>query len=183
MNTENYYTLGERVNGYYFRKSRTNKAGRNIHKLFVEHDGLQVPNHMFTHYIKTVTPNPETGQLSIEQFLGHQLTATMPKCPPELHQRMTALISVTEINKIIKNLKNESAPGPPGISNQLLKEVSKYTLEILTKVENDILFGDAPLPEKWFMHRQVILIRKSNRDPLNPASYRGISLLENIYKL
>ena len=104
-NTENYYTLGERVNGYHFRKSRTNKAGRNIPKLVVEHDGLQrtieasqVPNHMFTHYIETVTPNPDPGQLSIEQFLGPQLTATMPICPPELHQRMTAPITETEVN-------------------------------------------------------------------------------------
>ena len=189
-NTENYYTLGERVNGYHFRKSRTNRAGRNIPKLVVEHEGLQrtidmsqVPYHMFNHYIGTVTPNPDAGQLSIEQFLGPQLAASMPKCPPELHQRMTAPITATELNKIIKNLKNESAPGPLGITNQLLKEVSKYTLEILTKVGNDILFGDAPLPDKWFMHRQVVLIRKSNRDPLNPTSYRGISLLENIYKL
>ena len=189
-NTENYYTLGERVNGYHFRKSRSNKAGRNIPKLVVDHDGLQrtieaaqVPHHMFTHYRETVAPNPEAGQLSIEQFLGPQLAATMPKCPPELHQRMTAPITVTEINKIIKNFKKDSAPGPLGISNLLLKEMGKYTLEILTKMGNDILFEDAPLPDKWFMHRKVILIRKANRDPLNPTSYRGISLLENIYKL
>ena len=31
-NKENYYTLGERVNGYHFRQSRTSKAGRNILK-------------------------------------------------------------------------------------------------------------------------------------------------------
>ena len=37
--------------------------------------------------------------------------------------------------------------------------------------------------EKWFMHRQVNLIRKGNRDHLNPNNYRGISLLENNYKL
>ena len=29
-NTENYYTLGERVNRYHFRKSSTNKAERNF---------------------------------------------------------------------------------------------------------------------------------------------------------
>ena len=56
---------------------------------------------MFTHYSETVAPNPEAGQLSIEQFLGPQLAATMPKCPPELHQRMTAPITVTKINIII----------------------------------------------------------------------------------
>ena len=74
----------------------------------MEHDGLQrtieasqVPNHMFTHYFETVTPKPDAGQFSIEQFLGPQLTATLPKCPPELRQRMTAPITVTEINKNI----------------------------------------------------------------------------------
>ena len=76
----------------------------------------------------------------------------MPKCPPELHQRKTAPITVTEINKIIKKFKKESALGTLGISNLLLREVSKYTLEISTKMGNDILFEDAPLPEKWFMH-------------------------------
>ena len=39
----------------------------------------QVPNHMFDHYIQIVTPNPEAGQVSIEQFLGPQPTATMAK--------------------------------------------------------------------------------------------------------
>ena len=34
--------------------------------------------------------------------------ATVPECPPELHQRMTAPITVTEINKIIENLKKEN---------------------------------------------------------------------------
>ena len=65
---------------------------------------------MFTHYIETVAPTQEAGQLSIEQFLGPQLTATMTKWPPDLHQRMTAHIIATEINKIIKNFKNHIAP-------------------------------------------------------------------------
>ena len=72
--------------------SITSKAGRNIPKLVIEQNGLQktvetaqVPNHMFDHYIQTVTPNPEAGQVSIEQFPGPQLTATMPNA----HQSYT----------------------------------------------------------------------------------------------
>ena len=48
---------------------------------------------------------------------------------------------------------------------------------------NDILFEDTPLPEKWCMHLKVILIKKAYRGPLNATSYRGISILENTYKL
>lgn len=92
-----------------------------------------------SHYIESVTPNPEAGQTSIEQFLGPQLTATRPKCPQELHQRMTAPITATELNKVIKNFKKESCQGPLGISNSLLKEMSKFTTEILVKLGNDCL--------------------------------------------
>ena len=75
--------------------------------------------------------------------------ATVPECPPELHQRMTAPITVTEIHTIIKNLKKESVPAPLGILNQLLKEVSKYTLEILTKVGNKLGLSWAKLSHNW----------------------------------
>ena len=96
---------------------------------------------------------------------------------------MTAPLTATEIIKIIKNFKNDSASDSLGISNLLLKEVSKYTLDILAKTSNDILFEDAPLPKEGFMHQKVVLIRKAHRDPLNPTSYRGINLSENSYKL
>ena len=48
---------------------------------------------MFEHYIETITPNSGVGQISITQFLGPQLTATMPRCPTELYQRMTMPIT------------------------------------------------------------------------------------------
>ena len=66
---------------------------------------------------------------------------------------MTMPITPTEINNIIKDFKQGSAPGPLGISNLLLKKIFKYTLEILAKVGNDILFNDIPLADKWFMHQ------------------------------
>ena len=64
------------------------------------------------------------------------------------------------------------------VSNLLLKEISNYILEILARVGNDILFNYVPLPDKWFMHRKVVLIKKTQKGP--PPS---ISLLENTYKL
>ena len=87
---------------------------------------------------------------------------------------------VAEINDIIKNFKQDSGPGPLSISNLLLKEISKYTLEILARVGNDILFNDVPLPDKRFMHRKVILVKKAQRDPLNPTREHMQTLLLSI---
>ena len=58
------------------------------------------------------------------------------------------------MKNIIKEFKQNSAPGLQGIINLLLKGVSKYTLKLLTKVGNDILFDDIPLLDKWCMHKQ-----------------------------
>ena len=59
---------------------------------------------------------------------------------------MAMPITTAKIN-IIKEFKQDSAQGPLGISNLLLKEISKYTLEILARVGNDILFNDVPLSD------------------------------------
>ena len=55
--------------------------------------------------METVTPNPEAGNVSIEPFLGPQLTATMHKCQQDLHQMMTAPITAVEMKQIIKDFK------------------------------------------------------------------------------
>ena len=47
---------------------------------------------------------------------------------------------------------------------------------------NEFLFGDK-LPEKYFYHRKIELIKKPRKDPQLPSSYRGISLLENTFKI
>ena len=82
------------------------------------------------------------------------------------------------MKNIIKEFKQDSAPGLIGINNLPVKEISKYT-----KAGNDIPFDDIPIPNKWFMHRKVVLIKNANRYPINPSSYRGISLLKKTYKL
>ena len=64
---------------------------------------------------------------------------------------MTMPITTAEINNIIKDYKQDSAPGPLGILNLLLKKIFKYTLEILAKVGNDILFNDIPHASKSYI--------------------------------
>ena len=47
------------------------------------------------------------------------------------------------------------------------------------------LFFDDDLPDidPFFFHRHVIFILKPGKNPLDPDSYRGLSLLENLFKI
>ena len=69
-----------------------------------------------------------------------------------------------------------------GITNNLLKEIIKFSSSLFAKMGNDFLFGEA-IPEKFFFHRKIVLIKKPRKDPQHPSSYRGISLLENSFKI
>ena len=66
--------------------------------------------------------------------------------------------------------------------NNLLKELIRFSSSLFAKMGNDFLFGDK-IPEKYFFHRKIVLIKKPRKDPQHPSSYRGISLLENTFKI
>ena len=79
--------------------------------------------------------------------------------------------------------KNESVPGPLGISNRLLKVIFPIIQDILFKAANKLLFSDTPIqrPPRLY-YRKVLFIPKPGIDPKSEDSYRGLSMLENIFK-
>ena len=81
---------------------------------------------MYTKYEKLTQIDPEACQTTIEQFLGQELTATTRKCPQDQHNYLTSPIMLAEIKKILKDLKLNSSPGPMGISNSLMKEITPF---------------------------------------------------------
>lgn len=86
-----------------------------------------------------------------------------------------------EIETIIKGLKNRKAPGMDGIQNVLLKNLSKKSVILLTKIFNGcIKIGYFPTQ---FKCAKVIPILKSGKDPKRPLSYRPISLLSSLGKI
>ncbi len=91
------------------------------------------------------------------------------------------LVSPRELKKIIKNLKNSKAPGFDGISNVLLKNLSRKALVFLTYIYNSCL-KLCYFPKIW-KHAMVIPILKPGKERSNPSSYRPISLLSTISKI
>ena len=75
----------------------------------------------------------------------------------------------------------DTAPGPDEIHNKMLKNLSEESKVFLLDLLNYI-FSEGTLPEDWKL-AYVIPILKKDKDPLDPKSYRPISLTSCICKL
>ena len=187
----NYSGFGERVSRYHFQRSGRGKASREIPKLVINTgdgdltlEGSEVSDHMFDKYSKIVQEDPIAGTMSIQEFLGQELTDSLRTCPVEDHRRLVSPVLPVEITNIVKELKSVSAPGPLGLSNNLLKHIVPFILTILVNFGNRLFFDeDIPDIDGFFFHRIVVFILKPGKSCLDPDSYRGLSLLEGFFKI
>lgn len=91
------------------------------------------------------------------------------------------LTSSSQVSMIIKNLKSRKSPGIDGINNQCLKALPLKGIKFLTLLINGCL-NLGYFPQK-FKEAKVIPIRKPNKPPESPSSYRPISLLSSVGKI
>ena len=180
INMINYATKGERVSRYNFARYSKGNAAREIVSLqigqgvdMVELVGDQIANFMFEKYEKLLRQDHNDNPLSIQEFLGPALVQSLPKCPDDEKCWLTMDVQGDELAKVVKELKVVSAPGPMGMSNLLIREIFPFIEEILLRYGNHLLFGDNP----------NIFILKPGKGAIDPDSYRGISMLEVIFKM
>ena len=88
-------------------------------------------------------------------------------------------IQPIEVEDVIKKLKPDKAAGIDGISPGLFKHMPDEWLLILTFLFNCVFSGDYPLA--WAIARMFMIFKKGGR--LDPANYRGISVINAISKL
>jgi hypothetical protein len=97
----------------------------------------------------------------------------------ELETLMPA-VSTQEINKLIKRLKKDTAPGPDGIKKAHI--TSRTTLEILRLYFNLVLVSKTQ-PTEWRQNRTRLLL-KEGKDSQRAENYRPVtigSLLNRLY--
>ena len=90
-------------------------------------------------------------------------------------------ITEQEIQKAIKNLKNNKAPGHDEIINEQIKNSLSLMAPIYKKLFN-IIFDTGIIPESWTIGL-IKPIYKNKGDPRLPENYRPISLLSCLGKL
>ena len=187
----NYSGFGERMSRYHFARAGRGMASREITNLVITDengatslDRTDIPNYMFNKYADIVKEDPLAGTLSIQDFLGHDLLQTLRLCPQEDKQALISPVLAVEITNIVKDLKPISAPGPLGITNNLMKEILPFIINILVDLGNKIFFSDTlPNIDPFLFHRLVVFILKPGKPCTDPDSYRGLSLLEGFFKI
>lgn len=113
----------------------------------------------------------------IDHSLAHKFLDKfkLPSITPSQLETLNEPISTTEISTAINQLALGKALGPNGFSGEFYKTLHKTFEPILLNVYNYIWKGGLYLPSG---NQAIIkLILKKGKDPLDPGSYRPISLL------
>ena len=94
---------------------------------------------------------------------------------------MTSPIRMDELISAIKALRCKKAPGPDGVSNDMIKHFGPNTKHTLLKIINRS-WRTGAVPSAW-KKAHVVPIHKKGKDKKDPESYRPISLLSCLGKL
>ena len=181
---------GERMTSYHFSRTVPRARSRLITKLRTEENGdariitgEEVANYLAEKFGTIALEDQAVGDMSIEEFLGNE-RREVETCPEDRYDSLEAEISAEELKDAIMDTKNRSTPGPMGISNLLLKELFPLIKVIMVQAANKLLFEEeAPDVPQWLFHnRKVVFIQKPGRPAQDENSYRGLSMLENVFK-
>ena len=89
--------------------------------------------------------------------------------------------TASEVKKFVKRSKSNKAPGPDGITNEMLKNLPHIAIKFLSHIINiGLRLNYFPTPWK---HANIITIPKQGKNPLHPKNLRPISLLSNLGKI
>ena len=97
-----------------------------------------------------------------------------------MFQELDAEITVYEINKAVKNLKQSKSGGPDQLLNEFLKYGFDTLRPYLLKLYN-IILSTGCFPRSWGEGFIIPIFKKGNVE--NVENYRGITLLSVVGKL
>jgi hypothetical protein len=90
------------------------------------------------------------------------------------------LVTINELEKVLKKSKGRKAPGPDGISTELIK-YGGTLLKLRFLHLLNLCWKLCKIPKEWTKAKVISLFKKGNRRHCN--NYRGISLLNAGYKI
>ncbi|KAH7709040.1 reverse transcriptase [Aphelenchoides avenae] len=99
---------------------------------------------------------------------------------PEGDEEPLPRVTTAEVEAALKRLKNGKAPGPDGITAEMLKAAGTTLWDQIAKFFTQCLKAKQ-IPLKWKESRTVLLFKKG--DPEDLKNYRPICLLPVMYKL
>ena len=136
-----------------------------------------------TERYKSIIKENTPPNISLANYMGNNYNK-ITKVPERFKPILTSRFNEQELKHIVQDMKNQSAPGPLGITNRFLKHIFPHISKLITKVGNQLLNDENidNVPE-WITLRNIIFIPKPDKPLNNSDSYRHLNLLNNIYKI
>lgn len=129
-------------------------------------------NDMFRDFCKTLYTSEPSSRGEVEYFLGR---LNIPTLSSDAQNLLEEQITQEEMAAAITSLQSGKSPGPGGFPPEFYKKFSAQLALFLTSVFSEY-FKTGALPPT-FNQACISLLLKKDKDPLDCASYRPISLL------
>lgn len=148
----------------------------------VEKDPWGRPYKMVMGKLSRPPPIPELNtpgridKIVRELFPQHQLSRRNKPTPICSQEAKEIAINTDELVTATKTLKKNTAPGPDGITNDVLKCFAKRQPDLLLKIYNKCL-TEGHFPIIWKRAR-LVLLRKGDKPLDTPSSYRPLCMLD-----
>jgi hypothetical protein len=81
-----------------------------------------------------------------------------------------------DVGQVIVGLKQKKAPGPNGITNEVVKLIFKVIPKTIPSIYNECL-RKGNFPDNWKVAKLIPIIKPGKEGVGNPSKYRPISLL------
>ena len=149
----------------FLTKQKSNKANISPSKWFLYFKGL-------------LNVNASLMDQDFLQYVQHALPIVEKNS--EVDHELNKPITVQEVVKVIKSLKNGKAVGLDRISNEMIKGASSSFHMLLTKFFNVILSA-GHYPQSW--KRSIISTIYKKGDADLPTNYRGVAVSSALHKV
>lgn len=172
-----YYEYGEKTGKLLAQQIKAEAASRLITEIRTDTGQITTDPKLINDtfkifYFKLYSSESKNDSISIEFFFDK---LQIPTISLENKNLLDQPISKDEIKQAIQNMQNSKCPGPDGYSAEFYKALIEQVSPLLLNVYNEAL-QTGSLPPTLY-DACISLIYKTNKDPLDPGSYRPISLL------
>lgn len=172
-----YYEQGEKISRVLAQQIKKQAASRIITEIrsetgLITKDLKEINSTFKKFYIDLYTSESQKDPTIIEAFFKKIMTPTIKR---EYIEQLEQPITKQEIEQAINNMQNSKAPGPDGYTSEFYKAFKDQISPILLEVYNEAIEKEILPPT--FYQANISVIHKTEKDPLNPASYRPISLI------
>merc|ERR1712215_366389 len=103
-------------------------------------EGEDIVKHMTERY-KKIIKEDSPPNISLANYMGNNYNK-ITKVPERFKPILTPRFTEQELKQIVQDMKNQSAPGPLGITNRFLKYIFPHISKLITAVFNHLLNGE-----------------------------------------